>query len=196
MKLSSVTVKLQLPYIGGIEGNWQPDGRERDAAWEMYVELITRVAVVELRPDEGLIREALTSLYSLFDTTRGILRKYGPSIAKSKRGSDLSFGYIAVSVLNGLLRPLLAKWHPLLADHEAQRAPGGIAGRPRASMGSSKRASSRARGRPTGATRLRRHPGRGRRDRTPPLAPNRGQGERQLKAGATNQTCKRGAYPR
>lgn len=124
MKLSSVTVKLQLPYIGGIEGNWQPDERERDAAWEMYVELITRVAVVELRPDEGLIREALTSLYSLFDTTRGILRKYGPSIARSKRGSDLSFGYIAVSVLNGLLRPLLAKWHPLLADHEAQRDPG------------------------------------------------------------------------
>jgi hypothetical protein len=124
MKLSSVTVKLQLPYIGGIEGNWQPDQRERDAAWEMYVELITRIAVVELHPDEGLVREALTSLYSLFDTTRGILRKYGPSIAKSKRGSDLSFGYIAVSVLNGLLRPLLAKWHPLLAGYEAQRDPG------------------------------------------------------------------------
>ena len=29
MRLSSVTVKLQLPYIGGIEGNWQPDERER-----------------------------------------------------------------------------------------------------------------------------------------------------------------------
>jgi len=66
MKLASVNVKLQLPYIGGIEGNWQPDERERDAAWEMYVELITRLAVVELRPGEGLLREALTSLYALF----------------------------------------------------------------------------------------------------------------------------------
>jgi hypothetical protein len=74
-----------------------------------------------LAPTHLLPRER--RVYSLFDTTRGILRKYGRSIAKSKRGSDLSFGYIAVSVLNGLLRPLLAKWHPLLAECEAQRDP-------------------------------------------------------------------------
>lgn len=121
MKLASVSVKLQLPYIGGIEGNWEPDERERDAAWEMYVELITRVAVLELRSTEGLMSEALTSLYALFDITRGILRKYGPQIARSKRGSDLSFGSLAVTVLNGVLRPLLAKWHPLLLDYESQR---------------------------------------------------------------------------
>jgi hypothetical protein len=121
VKLASVSVKLQLPYIGGIEGNWQPDERERDAAWEMYVELITRVAVVELRPGEGLFREALGSFYSLFDTTRAILRKYGPEVAKSKDEGQLSFGYLSVAVLNGVLRPLLAKWHPLLLDYEAHR---------------------------------------------------------------------------
>jgi hypothetical protein len=122
MRLASVSVKLQLPYIGGIEGSWQPDERERDAAWEMYVELITRVAVVELRPGEGLLSEALTSLYALFDITRGILRKYGPQVAKPKGEGQLSFGYLSVAVLNGVLRPLLAKWHPLLADYEAHRA--------------------------------------------------------------------------
>ena len=114
-------MKLQLPYMGGIEGNWQPDERERDAAWEMFVELITRAAVIELRAGEGLMGEALTSLYALFDITRGILRKYGPDVAKPKRESDLSFGYLSVTVLNGVLRPLLAKWHPLLLDYESQR---------------------------------------------------------------------------
>jgi hypothetical protein len=124
VKLSSISVKLQLPYIGGVEGTWQPDARERDAAWEMYVELVTRVAIVELKPGEGLLREALSSLYSLFGTTREIMRKYGPDIAKAKGRGDLSFGYLAVAVLNGVLRPLLASWHPLLLDHEASRPEG------------------------------------------------------------------------
>ena len=117
-KLSSVKVSLKIPYIGGVEGTWEPDERERDAAWEMYVELVTRISIVELKPDEGLLREALNSLYTLFNTTREILRKYGPSTAQAKGKGDLSFGYLAVAILNGELRPVLAKWHPLLLDYE------------------------------------------------------------------------------
>jgi hypothetical protein len=45
------------------ECGWKPNDAERDAAWERYVELATRIAVVPLRGGEGLIREALTSLY-------------------------------------------------------------------------------------------------------------------------------------
>jgi hypothetical protein len=60
----------------------------------MYVELITRISVVELKPGEGLLREALSSLYTLFDTTRMILRKYGPSVAQPKGKDKLSFGYL------------------------------------------------------------------------------------------------------
>lgn len=120
-KLTSVKVKLELPGIGGIEGNWQPDENERKAAWEMYVELITRIAITELRPDEGLLREALSSLYILFGTTRGILREYGPSVAQPKGEDNISFGYLAVTILNVVLRPLLSKWHPLLLDYESKR---------------------------------------------------------------------------
>jgi len=123
MGLDHVTVKLRLPLIGEIEGQWRPDEAERLAAWEMYVELVTRIAVVELQPDEGSLREALSSLYSLFATTRLILRKYGPDVAKPKRGSTLSFGYLAVAVLNSVLRPVLAKWHPMLLDYESRRSP-------------------------------------------------------------------------
>lgn len=117
-KLDSYKIDLKLPYIGGISGTWKPDESERKAAWEMYVELVTRISVTRLGPDDGLLREALTSLYSLFGTTRAILRHYGPSIAQPKDDGKLSFGYLAVAVLNVVLRPLLAKWHPLLVDYE------------------------------------------------------------------------------
>ncbi len=117
-KLKSVKVSLKLPFIGDTEGNWEPDESECNASWELYVELITRISVVELKPEEGLTREALSSLYTLFDTTRQVLRKYGPSIAQPKGQDKLSFGYLAVAILNTVVRPVLAKWHPLLLDYE------------------------------------------------------------------------------
>ena len=54
----------------------------------------------------GPCEKLLDSIYSLFDTTRGILRKYGPAVARPKSGRELSFGYLAVSMLNLVLRPL------------------------------------------------------------------------------------------
>ena len=120
-KLTSVQVSLKLPFIGGVKGTWEPDERERDAAWEMYVELITRISVEELKPDEGLLREALSSLHTLFDTTRKVLRQHGPSIAQPKGDNNLSFGYLAVLILNVVIRPVLAKWHPLLLDYESTK---------------------------------------------------------------------------
>ena len=125
MAVSKVSAKIGLPFgIGEIAGDWVPEDVERDAAWEMYVELITRIGVVRLGPDEGLISEALSSLYSLFDTTREILRRHGPAVARPAPGASVSFGHLAIAVLNGALRPLLAKWHPLLVDHEAARPSG------------------------------------------------------------------------
>ena len=125
--LKEFNIHLNLPFgIGGVEGTWMPDRKEKLAAWEMYVELVTRITVVELKPDEGLLRESLNSLYSLFDTTRQILRKYGPEIAIPKGNGDekLSFGFLAVAVLNQALRPVLAKWHPLLLDYESRKQDG------------------------------------------------------------------------
>lgn len=120
-ELNSFQVDLKLPYFGGLSGTWVPDEKERKAAWELYVELITRISTVELRSDEGFLREALSSHYTIFGSTREILREYGPDIAQAKQGGDYSFGYLAVAVLNAVLRPLLAKWHPLLADYESDK---------------------------------------------------------------------------
>ncbi|MCX5559308.1 hypothetical protein [Streptomyces sp. NBC_00038] len=45
-------VKLKLPGVE-VSGYWEPNNEERRAAWELYVELVTRVPVVPLREDEG-----------------------------------------------------------------------------------------------------------------------------------------------
>ncbi|MEU1616186.1 hypothetical protein ABZ479_02655 [Streptomyces sp. NPDC005722] len=123
----SVEVKLNLRVLE-ITGTWEPNDTERRAAWELYVELVTRVSVVPLREDEGLLREALSSLYSLFNTTREVLRKYGPDVAEPKKNGQYNFGYLAVAMLNYGLRPLLASWHPALGDWENRR-PGEVSRR-------------------------------------------------------------------
>ncbi|MDX5564728.1 hypothetical protein PYK79_17100 [Streptomyces sp. ID05-04B] len=113
-------MKLNLRVLE-ISGTWEPNDAERRAAWERYVELVTRVSVVPLRADEGLLREALGSLYSVFATTRDILRRHGPEVAEPKRNGQYNFGYLAVAMLNFGIRPLLARWHPTLEDWENER---------------------------------------------------------------------------
>lgn len=113
--LKQVTVSL--PFGIG-SASWESDPTERKAAWELYIELVTRVAVQPLATKEGLLREALNSLYSLFESTREILRKAGPDVGSSLE----SVGGIAIAVLNIGLRPFLSKWHPLLQEWEATKA--------------------------------------------------------------------------
>lgn len=111
-------VSINLPFgIGGAE--WETDPAERRAAWSLYVELVTRVAIEPLGDEEGVLREALTSLHSLFATTREVLKEAGPNVGASRK----SVGGIAIAVLSRGLRPFLAKWHPRLQAWEAQRDP-------------------------------------------------------------------------
>lgn len=119
-KLSSTKFKVNLGFLS-VETNWEIDEIQKQAAWEMYVELATRITTAELQKGEGLLREALTSLYSLFATTRGILKKHGPFIATPANPNDTTFGHLAVGILNKILRPTLAKWHPVLLDWEQQK---------------------------------------------------------------------------
>ena len=122
-ELESIELDLNLLFFR-IKGKWKPDQQEKNAAWELYVELVTRISVVELKKSEGILREALNSLYSLFPTTRQVLRKYGPSIAATHEDADYSLARLAVNFLNYELRPILSKWHPLLQDYEEQRGKG------------------------------------------------------------------------
>lgn len=114
-KLASV--KIKIPWVG--EAEWKADPKERNAAWSLYVELVTRIAVQALPANEGSLREALTSLHSLFDSTRQILKEAGPDVG----ASVTSVGGIAIAVLNRGIRPFLSKWHPELSDWESRKDP-------------------------------------------------------------------------
>ncbi|MGW2597284.1 hypothetical protein [Streptomyces klenkii] len=116
-----VTVRMAIPMLGDITGVWEPVEAERKAAWELYAELATRISTVELGPEDGFLREALSSFYSLFGTTRDILRRYGPDVAPRRGPGEITFGALAVTVLNQALRPVLATWHPRLAAYESLR---------------------------------------------------------------------------
>jgi hypothetical protein len=118
-KPTSVKVGVKLPFLE-ISGEWEVNEIQRKAAWSLYVELMTRIAVQPLEMGrQAYAREALTSLYSLFPTTREILKEAGPEAGASSQ----SVGGIAIAVLNRGLRPFLSQWHPELQAWEAHRPP-------------------------------------------------------------------------
>ncbi len=84
---------------------FDPNPEDEEAAWEMYVELITRVTTQYLSPEHGDEKAALDSVYKLFDITRFILKERGRKCKEFTR--------IAVIVLNQIIRPFTAKWHKL-----------------------------------------------------------------------------------
>jgi hypothetical protein len=114
MRATKVTVSI--PFgIGSLE--LSVNSAVKRAAWLLYVELATRIATQSLENNEGLLREALDSLYKIFETTRQILKDAGTDVGMKEK----SVGGIAMKVLNQGLRPFLAKWHPALEEWEAQR---------------------------------------------------------------------------
>ena len=76
---------------------------DKDAAWELYVEMLTRITTQALPSKKGDEQTALDSVYSLFPTTRKILRQRGRK--------TIAFTKVAVPVLNQIVRPFTAKWH-------------------------------------------------------------------------------------
>lgn len=98
--LSSLKLKL-----GFVEGEFNPTDPDKAAAWELYVELLTRVTTQNLPVEHGDEKTALDSVFAIFPLTREILRKHGP-------GSN-EFAKLAIPVLNQIIRPFTAKWHKL-----------------------------------------------------------------------------------
>lgn len=81
---------------------------DKKAAWELYVELLTRITTQYLEPEHGDENTALSSIHKIFELTREILKKYG--------SQSIEFAKIAIVVLNQVIRPFTAKWHKLSND--------------------------------------------------------------------------------
>jgi len=88
---------------GILEAEWKPRKLDRSAAWEMYVELITRITTQPLPKSAGDDETALTSVYTLFPTTREVLKRHGPGAKE--------FTKLAVIILNQKVRRFTARWH-------------------------------------------------------------------------------------
>lgn len=65
---------------------------DRDAAWELYIEMLTRIVTQPLPSDVGDEETALASVFSLFSITREILRRRGRR--------TVQFSKVAIPVLN------------------------------------------------------------------------------------------------
>ncbi len=100
------SLKISLPFL---EGEFNPCDPDRAAAWELYVELLTRITTQHLAPEDGDEKTALQSVHALFALTREILKRQGSGCGE--------FAKLAIPVLNQVIRPFTAKWHRLeLAD--------------------------------------------------------------------------------
>jgi hypothetical protein len=98
--LSSLKINL-----GFLEGEFAPQDPDRAAAWELYVELLTRVTTQYLAPEDGDEKTALDGVHAIFPLTGDILRRQGSGCGE--------FAKLAIPVLNQIIRPFTAKWHRL-----------------------------------------------------------------------------------
>jgi hypothetical protein len=94
------SLKINLKFL---EMEWQPKEPDKSAAWELYIEMLTRIATQHLQPDHGDEKTALDSIHTLFPLTREIIKRHGRDC--------IEFTKIAVLVLNQVVRPVTAKWH-------------------------------------------------------------------------------------
>lgn len=93
-------LKLKTPFL---EMEWNPAEPDRDAAWELYIELLTRITTQRLSNQDGDEKTALDSVYSIFAVTRTIIKSHGRDC--------IEFTKLAIVVLNQVIRPFTAKWH-------------------------------------------------------------------------------------
>ena len=96
------TLKINVKFL---EAEFKVQDVDKEAAWELYIELLTRITTQPLPDDSGSDKTALDSVYSLFPLTREVLRRKG-------RGC-VEFTKVAIVVSNQVIRPFTAKWHRL-----------------------------------------------------------------------------------
>lgn len=99
-------LKIKTPIL---EMEWFPQEADKNAAWDMYIELLTRITTQPLLDEDGIEQTALESIFSVFGITRDIIKKHGRDCE--------GFARIAIIILNQVIRPFTAKWHNLSTEN-------------------------------------------------------------------------------
>ena len=94
------SLRIKTPFL---EAVWAPQDDDKKAAWELYIELLTRISTQPLPESAGDEKTALDSVYSIFELTREIIKVNGRHC--------MEFTKIAIVVLNQIIRPFTAHWH-------------------------------------------------------------------------------------
>lgn len=102
---SMTGLKIKSPFL---EMEWEPKDEDKDAAWELYIELLTRITTQPLPEEHGDEYTALDSIYSIFNLTREVIKRHGRLCVE--------FTKIAIVILNQIIRPFTAKWHKLMIE--------------------------------------------------------------------------------
>jgi len=101
---SMTSLKIKAPFL---EADWEPKDPDRDAAWELYIELLTRITTQPLPSEHGGEASALKSVHNLFGLSREVIKRHGRLC--------IEFTKIAIVILNQKIRPFTAKWHKLMS---------------------------------------------------------------------------------
>ncbi len=94
---------------------WAPREADRALAWDLYVELMTRITTQVLQDDEGNDKSALDSVYALFGLTREYMHKHGVRSANTAA--------LLTAFLNQKVRSFTAKWHKRSLDQNWKDMP-------------------------------------------------------------------------
>ncbi len=97
---SMTSLKIKTPFL---DMDWEPKDPDKNAAWEMYIELLTRITTQPLASEHGDEQTALESVHKMFGLTREIVKRHSREC--------IEFTKIAIVVLNQIIRPFTAKWH-------------------------------------------------------------------------------------
>lgn len=106
-------LKVAIPHLTNLTFAITPSNE--GVAWQLFVESATRISTQPMDSGSGVLREALDSLYYLFQSMRKILLAARPSAGTA---GTQTVEHLAVGMLNVQIRPFLTKWHGRLRDWE------------------------------------------------------------------------------
>lgn len=90
-------------FASRLDEFWAPTDSDQALAWDIHVELQTRITTQALPEDEGDDKTALESVASLFDLSRQQMRMHGVGSA--------NVATLLTRYLNSKVRPFTTKWH-------------------------------------------------------------------------------------